>query len=111
MNIWADDDITALLADPEFGGTVYYYPCYGNSDVFECWLEGEEHVALFGDPFAPVKLISGVVETLQPAVTIRSEDMQTLQHDDRFKVRGDLYSVTGVEPDGSGMTVVRLKNA
>jgi hypothetical protein len=111
MNIWSDDDITALLDDPEFGEAVYYYPCYGNADVFECWMEGEEQVAMFGYPFTPINLVSGVVETSQPAITIRSEDIQTLQHEDRFNVRGVLYAVTGIEPEGSGMTVIRFRNA
>jgi hypothetical protein len=111
MNTWTEDDITALLADPEFGETVYYFPCYGSPDVVAVWMEGEAITALSGDPFEPINLVSGVVESSSPSITLRTADVPALMHNDQFRIRGQDHIVTSTEPDNDGFTVVRLRKA
>ena len=48
------------------------------------------------------------VETSQPAATCASSDVADVEQDDSITVDGREYRIIGVQPDGTGVTVLRL---
>lgn len=48
-------------------------------------------------------------ESASPAATCASKDVADVQHDDQIEINGVTYRVTGIQPDGTGVTVLRLQ--
>jgi N-glycosylase/DNA lyase len=70
---------------------------------------GEEFWALFDNAFTD---ISGMVEGTTPALSVcRSSDIERLKitKEDTLDVAGEQWRVKMIEPDGTGVSVVRLK--
>jgi hypothetical protein len=112
MPLWTEDDREALTADETLSETVYYYPAYGSEDVVAVWEEGVEMQAVFIDEYKGIDLVSGQVASTDPMLYLDAvSDATSLQPLDRFLVRGIAYTVTAVEPDGTGITVLRLRKA
>ena len=60
--------------------------------------------------FLAVDVGGGVpVESTEPIIHARSSDVSSIVQGDTFLVDSTTYTVTGVEPDGEGMTVCRLR--
>jgi hypothetical protein len=111
MPTWTEDEIATLTEDESLAETVYYYPCFGGSDVIAVWAEGIEVSGVFVDSYRALDLVFGQVATTEPALHLDASDVQTLMPKDRFVIRGLIYEVTNVEPDGAGLTIVRLTRA
>lgn len=51
------------------------------------------------------------VEDMHPLLHCRTADVSTLAHGDSGTVVGVAYSIVGIQPDGTGMTVLLLEAA
>jgi hypothetical protein len=54
-------------------------------------------------------LISGLAEGTQPSCQARSADVSGLVHGSSVFIGSDEWRVVGVEPDGTGMSTLRLR--
>ena len=71
-------------------------------------LAGTEGVGIFDNAYvSPLDVVASV----SPAVTIRQADFGTNLIGADALVRGVDYVIVGVEPDGTGIAVVRLEKA
>jgi hypothetical protein len=63
--------------------------------------------AIFDNEFA---VILDDIETSKPAISVKDTDVPGMLHDDTFTriLDGVVYKVIGIQPDGSGMTLVVL---
>lgn len=48
------------------------------------------------------------VESSGPFATCASDSVAGVRRDDEIEIQGTLYRVVGVEPDGTGITTLRL---
>ena len=51
------------------------------------------------------------VESSQPAATCQSADVADVEQDDALTVQGREFRIIGIQPDGTGVTVLRLQRA
>lgn len=51
---------------------------------------------------------AGGVESSEPAATCQSADLEGVEQDDDMQVNGRTFRIIGVQPDGTGVTVLRL---
>ncbi len=93
MSFWLDD-LAVLFRD--FGTTVQ-----AGAGTFS---------AIYDAEFVGVGAESPV-ESIGPALTCRSSDVAALAHGATLTVGGASFVVRGIEPDGTGITVLRLERA
>lgn len=67
-------------------------------------------VGVFGNEYVGIGDGVADVESSGPAVTCRTSDVDTLKilKGDRLTIDGDYYTVIGHQPDGTGITVLRV---
>jgi hypothetical protein len=58
---------------------------------------------------AYVGLLGGMVETSGPQAMAKTADVSTVAQGSTLVILGTTYTVTGVEPDGTGITVLQLR--
>lgn len=87
----------ADLFDPLFDPALLAEPASAGGRVFNVIFEAAAVTA------------AGFVETVGPQCLVRDSDLQGIDHDSEIVVRGVTYVVTGVEPDGAGMTTLQLR--
>ena len=63
---------------------------------------------IFDATFADAQIGSTNLETMQAVVRVRDEDVQGVVRGDICTVKSKTYDVIQVQPDGTGMAVVRL---
>jgi len=63
---------------------------------------------IFHNEHEAVALFSGEVESANPYVEVKSSDVEGVAHGDSFEVNGTEYSVAGIRPDSTGITVLIL---
>lgn len=51
------------------------------------------------------------VESSQPAATCSSADIDGVEQDDQIEIKNEQFRIIGVQPDGTGVTVLRLARA
>lgn len=51
----------------------------------------------------------GVAESYSPTLTVRAAQTPAIKHGDTLVVSGTTYKVRGVQPDGTGITVLILE--
>jgi hypothetical protein len=68
---------------------------------------GVSGAALFDDGFATV--LDGTVATSGPQLTVRQSDFPGAQVGVAVTVRSVGYTIVGIEPDGTGVAVLRLE--
>ena len=95
MAIETADDRAALLAD--FGVTVT--PAVGSSFVA---IQDAEFLAV--DPNSAV-----AYEGSNPVLLCRTADVSALVHGSVLSISGASYKVQGIEPDGTGLTLLQLE--
>lgn len=93
MSFWTDD-LPMMFAD--FGQTVTLR-------------NGGKFTALYEAPFLGVGDVP--VESQGPSLTCQATDVADLAHGDSLTIGGQGYVVRGIEPDGVGVTVLRLERA
>jgi hypothetical protein len=64
--------------------------------------------AIFDDEYYEVEGAYAPVSTSSPAITCESADVSAVVEGTRFVARGTEYEAVNPEPDGTGMTVIRL---
>jgi hypothetical protein len=65
----------------------------------------------FMNNYQPLNLESGSVSYSGPAFLCAASDVPEDVQDDTVTISGVSYSVTAMEADGAGLTVLRLKEA
>lgn len=90
-------DLAVFLAD--FGVSATYTPAGG---------AGAAISVLFDNEYAPMNLGGVEVESLGPAAQCKTSDVSGAAHGDTLTIDGTRYSIIGVHPDGTGLTVLLL---
>jgi|SRR3989304_1157905 len=62
---------------------------------------------IFGNDFKVVDLSTGI-ESAAPAVTCKSSDVASVKHNDTFVINSVTYYVSGIQQDGTGITILIL---
>jgi hypothetical protein len=81
--------------------------------VFE-WLNGDdEEVSLscrgiFDNSFVDANIGETVLDTTAPRLTCVASDVVNVPREATVTVRGKTYSVTQIQPDGTGFAIVQL---
>lgn len=76
--------------------------------VFE-WSNGSKSLkGIFDDSFTDAATGETVLDTTQPRVTCLASDAATIPREAITTIRGKAYSVTQVQPDGTGMAIIQL---
>jgi len=92
------DDRGTMLAD--FGEMVTYDNGYAESE-----LNG-----IFGNEYLEIPAGPGSVDGLRPAFTYRSADLESVAQGHTLeRADGVIYKIVGIEPDGVGITLLRLE--
>src|SRR3990167_5140063 len=90
-------DLTTLLAD--YGSVVTRHRLDGTTTTF---------TGIFDDSFQAVSPVTLAVELTEPQLACKTADLTDSQHDDFLTINGVDYRVIGNEPDGQGLTQLRL---
>lgn len=70
-------------------------------------LEGVAVRGIFDEPYA--EPLSGMVEGSSPTFVCRSADIPSVAHEQTLVIGARSFKVVGVEPDGTGVTLLRLR--
>lgn len=80
--------------------------------VFEWEADGEPQTkslkGIFDDSFTDAQTGETILDTTQPRVTCIASDAAVVPREATTTIRGKLYSVTQVQPDGTGCAVIQL---
>ncbi|MEK6531262.1 MAG: hypothetical protein AABZ23_02070 [Deltaproteobacteria bacterium] len=63
---------------------------------------------LFEEAFEAVNLHTGEVECMGPKAEAKTEEVADAKHGDTLTVDGVVYKITGIRPDGLGITTLLL---
>lgn len=63
---------------------------------------------IFDDSYKLVNALTGGIESSGPQATCKDTDISGAAHGDSIIIRDTTYYVTGIEPDGTGSTVLTL---
>lgn len=74
----------------------------------EACYNGASMQVLFDSPFKAQNALTGTVETTSPSATCKSSDIYGAQHGETIVINDISYTITGIEPDGMGMTLLIL---
>lgn len=99
MPVETADDRKLMLAD--FGETVTYIPDNGDNVSV---------IGIFDNQYQAVDS-GGSVEfaMVSPRLTVRTQDIPNIEEGDAFSIRGNLYDVTIIMDDGTGITEIALE--
>ena len=64
--------------------------------------------AIFDNAFFDSSIGETVLDTTSPRVTVKASDITTLPREAMVTIRGKVFSVTQIEPDGTGFATVML---
>lgn len=65
---------------------------------------------IFDSPYLESDPAAGVgVESTQPTARIKTADAAGIVHGDTLTIGATVYTVTGVQPDGNGVTLLNLR--
>ncbi len=73
-----------------------------------CTIAGGTVTGIFD---APYERSLGMVDSSGPVLTIRAADWPDVARGDSVTIDATEYSVLGIEPDGTGVTVLRLQRS
>ncbi len=88
------DDLDLFLNIDEFAETITY--------------KGAPIKGIFDNAFVVDSQDGVEVETVQPQVIAKTSDISTLVHGDTMTISSVVYNVVGIQPDGTGITIVLL---
>lgn len=96
MTLKADltNDLSEFLDSNEFAVNI----TFGSNTI----------IGIFDDAFEAVEQDENSVENTQPQVIVRDTDITGLVHGDIFTINSIRYNVIGIQPDGTGLTIVVL---
>ena len=87
-------DLTTFLNPDEFAVEITY-----NSTMI---------LGIYDNAFVEDQQNDINVETLQPQVIVKSSDVSSLSHGDTMTINSITYKVIGIQPDGTGLTIILL---
>jgi len=93
MTVESPEDRLSMLED--FGIVVEY--------------DGNEFCGILDQTFMSVDLGEGI-EAAELVLTVRSSDVSGISEGDEITADGTEYIIRNVEPDGTGITILRLNN-
>ncbi len=91
MSFWVDD-LNVFFSD--FG-------------VDATW-NGKDFQVLFHNPYEAAVLFGQDIESKGPYVEVKDSDVEEIAQGDDFRVNDTDYKVRGIQPDGTGITVLKL---
>lgn len=96
MTLKADitSDLSTFLNSNEFATTITY-----NSTSI---------VGIFDDAYKGINLATGEIESTDPQVIIKASDISGIEHGATLIINSTTYYVTGIHPDGAGLTTLML---
>ncbi len=94
-----DDALNDLMDVDALGIAAVYQPGTAQEKTF---------YIIFDDSFSLVSAESGEIESTAPEATAKSSDVSGVEHGDELKINGTLYSIAGIQPDGTGLTTLIL---
>jgi len=76
--------------------------------VFE-WEDGTKTLkGIFDDSFTDANTGETILDTTQPRLTVLASDAEGIPREAMATIRGRAYSVTQIQPDGTGMSIIQL---
>lgn len=93
-----DDDLPGFLR--EFGEDVVYTRPAAAAVTIQAIFDEPWQLAVQGD-----QEFDGV----QPQIMVNDSDVPALDYGDTFQIRDVTFAAVGIEPDGTGQTVVKLQ--
>lgn len=69
---------------------------------------GASLTVIFEETFEAVNLHTGDVESMGPKAEAKTLDVLDAKHGDTIEVDGIVYRITGIQPDGLGITTLLL---
>ncbi len=93
MALFYENDLAAFFGD------------FGEAAILK---DGTEIIAIFDAAFSMNSPMGMNIENSKPTATVKSSDIPALAHGDTMEIRGTIYMVVGIEPDGTGVTTVIL---
>jgi len=89
------EDLTAFFSTDDFGTSAVYS---GTGSTIN---------GIFDAAYA--EALDGMVQGSQPAFVTRTADVPSATHGQTITISGTAYKIVGVEPDGTGLTLLRLE--
>jgi len=104
MTVESASDRASVLAD--FGQVVTFSP----GDTFPNRNDSTSDItAIFDNGYFAVALGQTEADNKTPTLLARSADVADAAHKSMIEVGAAVYKVVGVEPDGTGLTVLNLE--
>lgn len=76
--------------------------------VFE-WEGGTKSLkGIFDDSFVDAQTGETILDTTQPRVNCKQSDAEGIPREAMTTIRGKAYSVTQIQPDGTGFAIIQL---
>lgn len=63
---------------------------------------------IFDEPFSLTEINGVNVQNINPKATVRSRDVQGIEQNWKFTIRGRSYIVTDYKPDSTGLTEIEF---
>jgi len=101
MGVESDFDRLSFLNEEEFAVEVTLYP---NSDP-------RPINAVYDSGHIEIANGVSVISTAQPSLTTRTKDVNDVEQGDEILIEGRLHTVTDIQPDGTGMTMLMVHKA
>jgi len=79
-----------------------YFAAFGQ----DCTIAGGTIVGIFDSQYDRAL---GIVDSSTPVLTIKTSDWSSVSRGASVTVASVAYTVTGIEPDGTGITLLRLQ--
>ena len=87
-------DLPTFLNSNEFADTVTY-----NSTSI---------AGIFDDAYKGINMATGEIESTDPQVIVEASDISGIEHGATLIINSVIYYVTGIHPDGTGITILML---
>ena len=99
MAVESTTDRLAMLSSDDFGIAITLFPTLSTE---------RDIVGIFDSDHLEVDLGVSSVSTREPMVMVQTEDVTDVDQDDALIANGITYTVTDIQPDGTGITVLML---
>jgi hypothetical protein len=93
-----ETDLDTFINDDDFAVDAIYTPVEGDSKIIK---------VIFDNAYKQMNLQTGV-ESGGTSAQLKSSDVEDIAKDDTLEINDIAYNIIGIEPDGTGMIVVRL---
>ncbi len=94
-------DFNAAFFNGDFDEAAVYTPSGGQARTVQVVFDNEYQAAQFQQSDAEI-------ESSGPKATCRESDVSGVAHGDTLQVRGTIYSIAEVHPDGTGLVILIL---